>query len=243
MKIVSWNMNQFGRWTTPDLAWKFLIDEVRPDIALLQEVIVPEQYVPDTFFMYSYTDEKEPRWGTAIYINRNTVAGFNTDAAEISTKELLGELSELGKAVVAEIALKDGQTYTFVSLHIDTGRYGKIPVTTDYPEVDHLNAIFKNGRIGQLKGNYVIGGDFNADPVAYPEHMQTFNWLKDNGFLECLKQQTNTYFGYKRKATIQDDHFLVPPSMMSFVTNCHALEYEKVKQFSDHTIIEMELRI
>jgi exonuclease III len=243
MKIVSWNMNQFGRWSKPDLAWDYLLNEMQPDIALLQETILPERYKQNTIFLESYTDLRTPRWGTAIYINPLTIPFFDSKVAEEKTKDILGDLYELGKTVAAEIRLTDTQSYIFASLHIDTGRYGKIPVQTDWPEVDHLMAIFQNSNLGRLNGNFIIGGDLNADPIAYPEHKPIFDWLQGNSFHECLIGHPNTYFGYKRKATIQDDHLFVHSSMANKVVYCKVVDYEKAKSFSDHTVIEMEIDI
>jgi exonuclease III len=243
MKIVSWNMNQYGRWSEPDLAWDYLVNEIQPDIALLQETLVPKRYENDVIFLESYTDIKPPRWGTAIFVNRKTMPEFDVHASKEKTKELLGELYDLGKTAITELVLKDGISYIFASLHIDTGRYGRIPVLTDWPEVDHLKAILENSKLGLLSGNYIIGGDLNADPVAYPEHKHSFDWLRNHGFHECLRGQPNTYFGYKRKATIQDDHIFVHESMANKIVFCHPLEYRSIKHFSDHTIIEMEIDI
>jgi len=42
MRIVSWNMNQRGRE-----AWAFLLGTLDPDVALVQEAIVPRDIVDD----------------------------------------------------------------------------------------------------------------------------------------------------------------------------------------------------
>jgi hypothetical protein len=231
LRIISWNMNHYGRWGDPSAAWNYLRNIVKPDVALLQEAILP-----------SYTDERTPRWGTAIYANPDTVHGFSPVAAAAITKEYLADLTDLGKTVIADITFASGHTYTLVSIHIDTARNGRLPIVTDWPEVDHLNALFDAGKLGKLKSNFIIGGDFNADSFAYPvEHKPVFDRLESLGYHECSKEHENTYFGYKRKSIIQDDHFFIHRAMTKSNLDCTVRDYEEVARFSDHAIIELEI--
>jgi hypothetical protein len=154
----------------------------------------------------------------------------------------LGDLSDLGKTVIADISFADGRTCTLVSVHIDTARNGRLPIVTDWPEVDHLNALFDAGKLGKLKSNFIIGGDFNADPFAYPvEHKPVFEKLESLGYYECSMEQENTYFGYKRKSIIQDDHFLIQRRMMDLKPQFIVWDYSEASAFSDHAIIELSI--
>ena len=44
MRSVTWNMgfNDYAYRPRHDEAWRFLVDELHPDLALVQEAIVPE---------------------------------------------------------------------------------------------------------------------------------------------------------------------------------------------------------
>jgi hypothetical protein len=42
MKVVTWNMGYWGHASAHDAAWHWLLDELSPDIALLQECRPPD---------------------------------------------------------------------------------------------------------------------------------------------------------------------------------------------------------
>ncbi len=63
MRIVSWNMGCFGSGATKDEAWRWLLDELKPDIALLQECVVPDWVREPYQALFSPALQ---RWGTAV---------------------------------------------------------------------------------------------------------------------------------------------------------------------------------
>jgi len=223
-------------------AWAYLRDEIQPDVALLQETLVPDDALRSTIFFPSYTDLRAHRWGTAIYVNSATIPNFNKEQADV-TRECLKDLTDLGKTIVARLVLSDGEPYTFVSLHTDTARYGRIPESTDYPEVDHLNRLFRNGPLGQLKRRFVIGGDFNADPQRWKEHVAVFDWLRESGFHECLGAHVNTFHSPRAQGVIQDDHIFIPNAMRNKITSCTVIDDDTTKSLSDHGIVVLDLEI
>src|SRR4051794_21927864 len=69
MRVVSWNMAYWQRRAQWREAWAFLTKELAPDIALLQEAVVPngldyEQFV--TPALEGGTSLKQLAWGSAI---------------------------------------------------------------------------------------------------------------------------------------------------------------------------------
>lgn len=59
MKIITWNMDHWKRTTEQrELAWKYLIDTIDPDIALLQEVVPPDSLYNDRHVIYHEIDAK-----------------------------------------------------------------------------------------------------------------------------------------------------------------------------------------
>jgi hypothetical protein len=42
MRVATWNMGYWGHSRSHDDAWRWLLNELRPDIALLQECVVPD---------------------------------------------------------------------------------------------------------------------------------------------------------------------------------------------------------
>lgn len=63
MRIVSWNMNHKGQSAeSRAAAWRYLRDEVRPDVALLQEAFPPADVVP----AFEPIDKVRYNWGSAV---------------------------------------------------------------------------------------------------------------------------------------------------------------------------------
>jgi endonuclease/exonuclease/phosphatase family metal-dependent hydrolase len=65
MKIVTWNMRFGGGEGT----WRYLVDEIAPDLAFLQEARPPSKYA-DKSLIYQRIRMDNYRWGSAIYSPR-----------------------------------------------------------------------------------------------------------------------------------------------------------------------------
>lgn len=67
MRIVTWNMNVIGkdRASQHDQAWTFLLETLDPDIALLQEVTIPQNVPPEYRSLFTPALPGK-RWGSAI---------------------------------------------------------------------------------------------------------------------------------------------------------------------------------
>ena len=65
MRIVTWNMNVIGKSRAHGEAWAFLLETLNPDIALLQEVVIPEEVATDYSCLFA---PRSPTlvWGSAI---------------------------------------------------------------------------------------------------------------------------------------------------------------------------------
>jgi endonuclease/exonuclease/phosphatase family metal-dependent hydrolase len=226
-------------------AWRYLIEDVKPDIALLQEVVVPEEYENQTVFLPSHTSRESSgiQWGTAIYINPQIVVNFDKKKAD-RTAEFLPENDFKGKTVVVEIHMKNGGRLFVISLHTDTdnnrAKYGTPEDTT----VKNLRSIlYDQDLLRKIESNYIFGGDFNIDKDMYSKcYDATFNDFEKNEMHECLTPAIQTYFNFNMspKNHFQDDHLFVHNSMATKVKDCFAWNYGKVKHYSDHTIVEME---
>jgi len=68
LRVVCWNMNHWRQPTRPEdtraLAWAYLADELRPDVALLQET-VPPPTLARTSVIYREIGDYRP-WGSAV---------------------------------------------------------------------------------------------------------------------------------------------------------------------------------
>ena len=63
MKIVTWNLGYWQHGKYHDEAWDYLCNELKPDLALLQEV-KPPSWVSQNALLF---EEITRGWGTAIY--------------------------------------------------------------------------------------------------------------------------------------------------------------------------------
>src|SRR5439155_12307251 len=95
MRIVTWNIRRKRG------AWEYLIDELRPDIALIQEV-------PQAVFKYGgivgKTIGDTRPWGSAIWTN-----GLPADELTI--------MKDPGWVVAAQVHLPNGSSLLAVSVH------------------------------------------------------------------------------------------------------------------------------
>jgi exonuclease III len=257
MRIISWNMDSWKRAETYEDAWRYMVDKVCPDIALLQETIVPDVFKDRTVFHQSYTSRAYPEvpWGTAVYVNKDTFPDFTVESADL-TKELLKVNSGLdsddftGKTAIAKLNLPDESALYIVSIHTDTSSEKKDYGTGKDRTIMNLEYLFNANRLlEQLeeRGNrYVIGGDFNADKEMYSGcYKKLFESFTESGMHECLTPPIQTFYGWYmgKDNHFQDDHLFIPKAMVEPNMKCFAWNYGKIKHLSDHTIVEMEIEI
>ena len=68
MRGATWNMGYWGHSRAHEDAWRWLLYELLPDIALLQECVVPA-WVSEratVLFERAYPRSERQRWGTAL---------------------------------------------------------------------------------------------------------------------------------------------------------------------------------
>lgn len=87
MKVVSWNL----AWVTPgyrdkqDDAWRYLVDELRPDLALLQEVGRIPDFVSDNFRVVAPQERASTAatWWSSVIIGRPDISLEEIPTAQI----------------------------------------------------------------------------------------------------------------------------------------------------------------
>lgn len=67
MRVVTWNMAYWSHRATHDEAWRWILTELRPDVLLCQEAVVPDWVAADHSVIWSraYDAGRQP-WGTGI---------------------------------------------------------------------------------------------------------------------------------------------------------------------------------
>lgn len=238
MKVISWNMNYWQQKSTFELAWDFLVNVVNPDIALLQETVVPESYKNQTVFMASKTCKAADsiKWGTCIYISNRLL---NKCSLINVAEQYVNMENDNGKQVFAEVKLNKGGTLTLCSLHANTSPDGI------YSIKNHIEHMFNEKVMNPVDKKMIIGGDFNADTkMDNGFFIETFNRISLD-YHECIPEYTQTYFGENmfEQNHYQDDHIFVSNDLSESIQETFTWNYGKVKKFSDHTILEVELKL
>jgi len=132
MRIISWNLGYWLHASQHDKAWDYLLNDLKPDLALLQEVKPPE-WLPSHKIVF----EKIARgWGTAIYAPSLPLSRVHF-------------LSYPGRVAIASSILSD-LPLLFASIHAPIIKNRVFP---------HLNNIFEELESMENANSAVIGGD------------------------------------------------------------------------------------
>jgi hypothetical protein len=76
MRIVTWNMNHKGQsHEKRQRAWQYLADELRADLALVQEASPPEHFAS----VYRPIGTDSYQWGSAVVALRSGLCGCAGD--------------------------------------------------------------------------------------------------------------------------------------------------------------------
>jgi hypothetical protein len=230
-------MNYWQQKNTNNFAWDYLVKTINPDIALLQETVVPELYKEQTVFMESNTcrANESVKWGTCVYISKDVL---KRSLLQNITEQYVDIENRNGKQVFAEVSLENN-IYTICSLHTNTSPDGIYSIR------NHIEQIFNSKILNDNIRKLIIGGDFNADiEMDNGFFLETFNSIKFH-YHECIPKYTQTFFGnnMSEKNHYQDDHIFVSKDLSNNIGEIFSWNYGKVKQYSDHTILEVEINI
>jgi exonuclease III len=230
-RVVSWNLNH-GR--KRDEQWSFLLDELDPDLALLQEVRQPPTWVADRGGAFVMA-EKAPGSdrGTAIYMRQPPL------------KPILLQNQD-GYFAAARLRLPGGRAGIALSVH---GRTDKNRPGGYYYLADYLRSEF-NSLASQLKGfrgRCLVGGDFNVSrgidaqyrysPDESRSHEGFLAWLvREHNLVECCcasGEKRSIYRKGRPHADYQNDHLLVSRGLAQSICTCNVLDWT-VGGLSDH---------
>lgn len=221
MKVISWNMgcgfDTGGYRAKHAQARAWLFDRERPDLALLQEVLLAD--LPDGEGLTCVkvpTSPGEPT-GTAI-------------VARAAGKSLPFVLD--GACVAAAEVELAGHAVVLVSAHVLTG-----------PRQERALAEFAR-MTKELAGDRpcIVGGDFNASVHWLEYKGWFFEPMRVAGFHDTRpgEHEVQSYWGRGSKALIQDDHVFVG-GKIGRVTSWQIIDDEDHRRWSDHGPVALEL--
>jgi endonuclease/exonuclease/phosphatase family metal-dependent hydrolase len=194
VKVATWNLDS---WKAPrrepayrhDEAWRYLTDEIRADIALLQECVPPAEFQHGVVWPGPIGGHRQ--WGSAVFAP-NRAMSVATQADPIWRGRRLGQANLLvtlpGCVAVARTQLASGAGLTCISVYgvIESG-YAS---TTMHRILSDLEPLFDDPELGDA---VLIGGDlntctqwrgddekFNARDASVLERLASF------GLMDCL---------------------------------------------------------
>jgi endonuclease/exonuclease/phosphatase family metal-dependent hydrolase len=227
MKILTWNLGYWQHRSQHDRAWHYLCNDIKPDIALLQEV-KPPSWLPRHTIVF---EEITRSWGTAIY----------TPLFSLSC----GYLSNYpGRVALASIILNGDFSLLIASIHapIINGRV--------FP---HLNNIFAELESKKHDCSSVIGGDLNSARLAekvWPGngHGPFFERIDSgNPWIDCCRRfnsaEIQTFFRDTCVHPFQDDHIFVSRELSGCLRSCNVVNNDFTRSLSDHIPLIAELEL
>ena len=235
MRIVTWNMgcgprvSQYRR--SHNEAWEYLVKELRPDVAMVQEALVS-----------NLEEARSSHTVTVCRLGPSVVAGTAvlTRALETATAPTIA-VSEHTYAVTTKVNTAAG-AFTAVSVHVYPGE-------EHHADLERLVELLR----ATLRGRRVlVGGDFNAarrfDAVyGGQKHQRFFTAMERAGFHEAHwgvhGREVQSFWGRQTKESYQDDHFFLSSEWQARVRSCDVVDNESVRRLSDHGPVVLELDV
>lgn len=244
MRVITWNMNYWERPATHGEAWGFLLSELRPDIALVQEARVPDGTGYEVLWTKALNGRslKESVWGSAI-LSRvgKPETKFTLSAADIAAR---------GAVQIASCTIAGLGKTTLANIHSRLGK-GKVKV------IPNLRRTFEVVTCA-LQDRFIVGGDLNTARLlgkVYPkEYLHAAFWDEvDSGKLkESLPgglEERRSYWGHGDYNTgptgnmLQDDHLFFDAETIQHVSECRVWDTRKVRALSDHGPVVVDLKL
>lgn len=266
MRVLTWNMGYWGHSKRHEEAWRWLLDELRPDVALLQECVPPGWVGRDHGLLFHRASEtsRQP-WGTAI-----VASGMELRPVEVP--ELAAWVAQLGpdaprrcsatnlpgRCPSAELHVPGIGPLLVVSVH--NPHFPIDPVLLDGIDVSAMKLQLAKGVwlldalfhfLGRHLGRpLLLGGDFNYSRLLdHPKpkgNVEFFDRVAAEGFVSLHRkfhdQDERTYFS-KGKGPHQLDYLYADASVAARTTSCSAVAYERVAGLSDHAPLVAELEL
>ena len=205
-------------------AWRYLIDELGPTIALLTEARPPERLMKDGRVVFAEVEGRGD-WGSAVYA-----------AGGIELRHLPLKASHPGAFVTAELDAP-GLDAPITAICL----YGLLErlLGTEYSTPSlHRSISDLTGLLDDRsrKGRIVLGGDLNASPVRWGSvHQVLFDRIQDFG-LECCRDYEERPTPTHR--TVEIDYVFVSRELIPLVT---AEAVVDTRGLSDHHALVVEV--
>lgn len=258
-------MGYWGHSKFHDDAWRWLFDELKPGLALLQECVIPD-WVHDRAhvrFGQAYPKSHNQKWGTALVAIGIPFTPVTLDAAALWFEALGPHATSICSAtrlsswlVGGQIKLDESEDLLVFSLHnpaypIDRKLLESVDVSniklTQNPDVWLQDVVFYFLR-ENLNGSLIVGGDFNTsrllDEPKPRGNTEFFERLEQAGFVSLHRLfhdvDVQTYFHPKSRPH-QLDYLYSDATIAAKTIACNVLYAPP--RFSDHAPLVAEITL
>jgi hypothetical protein len=255
MRVVCWNMNHWPRTVAARRAAWFYLEQLRPDVALLQETI-PENTIDTSRVVFRTPGINKSRsWGSAVVSFGEPAITVTEVRSRYSKKAAPLHQTFPGSLAVAQVG-----GLTFVSHYglIDNG----YAITTVHRQLSDLTPLFDSA----LGKHVILGGDLNITSQFEAPHRRRHQNILDRlatlGLVDCLAlnrpprsklegcpcadspcRHVRTLRHAKSETPWQNDYLFVSKSLVTKVEACFPMDSGDPDpwQFSDHCPVILEL--
>lgn len=235
MRVVTWNMG-CGPSTSPyrkthEHAWSYLLDELRPEVVLVQEALVTKLNELERTYSVALCDlGATVTAGTAVLVR-----GFEATPAQ--------NLSVSLDTYLATVEVRTpARPLVVVAAHV-------YPGSNQHADLRKLVGV-----LGSTFGDHpvLIGGDFNAarrfdEVYGGRKHKAFFDAMHGAGFHEIHwalhGREIQSFWGHQTEEPYQDDHFFVTKTLASRARSCDVVDNPTVRRLSDHGPVVLELDV
>lgn len=238
IKIATWNMAHWSHKRFSEDSWNYFLDELGCDIFLFQESFPDLNILENERLVWNEIGNSRP-WGSGVY------------SPQFNIKEFSFKTDFFGAVTAAEIQINEGLSIIAISLY---GLMEKIANVTY--AIPNLHRIFSDltGILESAKTKHrvIIGGDFNAslqidEQQVGDSHKAFFGRLEEFGLINCVDNYYDDYIQTHRHNRSdkpwQNDYFFISKRLNSHLVNCEVIDNEKIRKFSDHNPVIIDLEI
>jgi len=241
LRIVTWNMSHWQQRQAAERAWSFLLNDLAPDVALVQEAV---PLVRNEFTLWREIPGKG-NWGTGIVTRGLPIREF-----ELET------ISHPGAMIVGEVTLPGGRELTAISIYgaLEKPLRAKAAKPESYATTSMQRML--SDLTFLLDGVYgrrpiVMGGDTNVSTQLPPpwtaHHQAVIDRIAAFGLIDCLALSHDGHVQTQRhprsKVAWQNDYLYVSKDLRSKIRSCEPIATETAWSLSQHCPVLLELHI
>lgn len=225
MKILTWNLGYWQHSSLHDEAWNYLCNDIKPDIAFLQEV-KPPSWIPHNALLF---EEYKRGWGTALV------------APSLTLQKKDFSLNP-GRVAAASIVLDKNLPLFVASIHAPIINNRVFP---------YLAKIFAEVESHLACNSVIVGGDLNSARLAekvWPGngHGPFFEQIdRGDRWVDCCRKfhptEIQTFFRANCVNPFQDDHIFTSCDLENRVRAANVINNEFTRRVSDHIPLVVEI--